>query len=41
MSKLIVAVVSLWLMVLLAEPALANCTYTTVLLPDGRSVMCM
>jgi hypothetical protein len=40
MSKLILAVAILWGIVLVSEPALANCTFTTVYMPDGRVLTC-
>ena len=36
MKTMIVLVAILWTVVLCAEPALANCTMTTVYLPDGN-----
>lgn len=40
MARLILFVVSFWTVVLLSEPALANCTTNTVYTPDGRVIMC-
>jgi hypothetical protein len=37
---LIVTVAIGWLLVVLAEPALAGCTTQTVWLPDGRVMFC-
>jgi hypothetical protein len=40
MTRLILFIVSLWTVVLLSEPALANCTTSTVWMPDGRVMVC-
>ncbi len=40
MKMLICALAVVWGMVLLAEPALAQCTTHTIFLPDGRVLTC-
>lgn len=40
MKTMIAAVAMGWGLVLMAEPALAQCTTNTIFTPDGRTVVC-
>ena len=40
MKTVILLIAGLWLLVVLAEPALANCQMVTIMQPGGKIQMC-